>query len=484
MTLGVGAALLAATVAGRVHAQPAARLRGVVFDSVARAPLADAAVRVFRSNQAADGFDARTDSQGGFSVPVLPAGTWLVSFLHPRLDALRIEAPLAQVQVVEAGTITLTLAIPGAATLARRLCGVPPEDSLAVVTGDVRDATQRRPVAGAMVRASWPEWVFANKKMGREDAVREARADSTGQFVLCHVPQNSIVTALAYLGADTTGVIELSVPTAEYVVADFVLDRTATGAPTRERRGAGTVRGVVTTPNGQPLVNAVARVLGSGSPARSDSAGRFRVADAVAGTQTLEVRSVGFEPQRIPVVLRAGEVANVAIALASSGTRIDTVRVTAGRVVPWQVERIEARWKQGLGVIMDGATIRERTSTTLTTALWNVPGVRLGNRLGSGNTIIMRGQNGRECFPRIFLDGYSISRGITATTARNPNLDGFVELSLDEIVTPGDVLAMEVYDNPMKVPPEFFSGGDCGVVLVWTGYALKKVAPIDPRRRQ
>ena len=92
------------------EAQPAARLRGVVFDSVARAPLANASVRVFRADSASVGIDARTDATGTFEVSALRTGTWLLSFLHPRLDSLRLEPPVARVDVVEAGEIDVTLA--------------------------------------------------------------------------------------------------------------------------------------------------------------------------------------------------------------------------------------------------------------------------------------------------------------------------------------------------------------------------------------
>lgn len=467
-------------------AQPAATLQGVVFDSVGNGPLAGAVVRVFRSNDASDGINARTDHSGRFTIPSLRTGTWLLSFLHPRLDALRLEPPLARVEVVEAGDIDVTLAVPSGATLARVLCGANRDDSTTVVVGDVRDAAARTSLAGATVKASWPEWVFGKKRMEREVVARVSRTDSTGQFVLCNVPQNTTVTALAYMFADSTGIIELAVPAAEYTVADFVLDRSRdTSSPDPNVRfGRGILRGNIVTADGKPFVNAIARVLGNDGIARSDSTGAFRILNAMGGTQTLEVRAVGYEPQRLPLVLRPGEVTTVHVALAKSGTILDTVRVLAGREVPKQVERIEARWKQGLGLIMDAATIRERTSTTITSALWNVPGIRLGPRIGPGSTILMRGMNGQECQPRIFLDGYSVSSGVTLTTARNPNLQGFVEPSIDEIVVPSDVLALEVYDNALRVPPEYYSGGGCGVVLVWTSFALGKVAPIDPRRRR
>ncbi|MCA2992538.1 carboxypeptidase regulatory-like domain-containing protein [Gemmatimonas sp.] len=438
---------------------PAARLRGMVFDSVARAPLANAAVRVFRSDSAADGVDVRTDARGAFSVPGLRPGTWLLSFLHPRLDSLRLEPPLVRVEVVEAGEIAVTLAVPSAASLARALCGALPNDSTAAVVGDVRDASARRPVTGATVRATWPEWVFAKRRMEREDVTRVARSDSSGQFVLCGVPQGTTVRALAYREADTTGVVELEVPHTDYAVTDFVLDRT------RTRRGV--VRGVVHTPDGKAFPNAVARVLGSGTLVRTDSNGVFRIADAAAGTQTVELRALGYEPQRRPVTLVPGEPLALTFTVERARVLLDTVRVFAGRKLPPDVVAIERRWRMGQGVILDAATVRQRTSNHLTNALFAVPGVRLGMRNGFGNTVYFRGVGG-ECIPVIYLDGFRfVANG----------------LSLDEIVAPDEVAAMEVYVRPMQRPAEFTDLADCGVLVVWTRYYLGNVPVFDPRRR-
>lgn len=474
----LGGVLVAGT-AGRALAQPVARLHGVVFDSVAQAPLGNAAVRVYRADSAAVGFDARTDARGAFSVPALPPGTWLVSFLHPRLDSLRIDAPLAQVQVVEPGDIPVTLAIPRAASLARRLCGSPPDDSSAVVTGEVRDATQRRPVAGATVRASWPEWVFGKDTVGREDVARIARTDSSGVFVLCHLPMGTTVAALAYAERDSTGVVELPVPSSAYAVADFVLDRSSPTAAsagadglasgTSLRRGTGMVRGTVRTPDGQPFANAIARVLGSGSVVRTDSTGTFRINDATAGTQTVEVRAVGFEPRRLPVTLTPGVPLAVPFTIDRSRVVLDTVRVMAGRKLPPDVQGIERRWRRGLGTILDGATVRERTSTQITSALWGIPGVRLGMRAGYGNVVYVRGNGGSECIPPIYLDGFRFeSNGI----------------SIDEIVPPSEVAAIEMYPRAMQRPAEFTDLGACGVLVVWTRAFLGNVPVMDPRRRR
>jgi len=429
---------------------------------------------VFRADGASVGIDARTDAAGAFEVAALRTGTWLLSFLHPRLDSLRLEPPLARVDVVEAGDIDVTLAVPSGASLARALCGATPGDSSAVVVGDVRDALARRVLAGATVRVSWPEWVFAKEQMEREVVTRVARTDSTGQFVLCNVPQGTTVTALAYAEADTTGIIELAVPQADYVVADFVLDRSAVLARSDSgggtwRRGTGAVRGRVTTADGKPFVSAVARVLGSGMAVRSDSGGVFRITDAAAGTQTVEVRALGYDPIRQQVQLVPGEPFTASFTLAKSRVTLDTVRVVAGRKLPPDIEAIERRWRRGLGTILDGRTVRERTATNLTSALWSIPGVRLGTRFGYGNTIYLRGNGGQECIPPIYLDGFRFIA------------DG---LSLDEIVPPSDVAALEVYPRPMQRPAEFTDLGDCGVLAVWTTRFLGNIPVIDPRRKR
>lgn len=485
-TIGLICAAVAAQPV-RAQSQPVARLRGTVFDSVGKAPLTNAAVRVFRSENAAEGIDVRTDSAGLFTVPSLRAGTWLLSFLHPRLDSLRLEPPLARIDIVEAGDIDVTLAVPSGRSLAVALCGARLEDSTAVVVGEVRDAAARRPIAGATVQASWPEWVFGKRSLGKEDVTRLAQSDSSGQFVLCNVPQATTVTAVAFSAADSTGKIELEIPPTDYFVADFVVDRSIgdsrpAEAPKSEndvRRGRGTIRGTLMTPDGRPLVNAIARVLGSGSTVRTDSAGTFRITDAVAGTQTLEVRAVGFEPQRKSVLLYPGTPVTVAMTAAKSTVRLDTVRVFAGRDIPPEVRRLEQRWRQGFGVIMDAETIQERASSRLSTVLYGIPGVRLGMQMGPGSSIWMRGSDGKECSPTIFLDGFPFSTVSNESPSKGISFD----LTIDDLVLPADVAALEIYARPTSVPGELFTGGRCGAIAVWTKWGLGGIRVIDPRNK-
>jgi len=460
--------------ASAAQAVPAVRLRGVVVDSVVGAPLANAMVRVFRAGSPADGLDVRTDTLGRFTVPTLSVGTWWLSFLHPRLDSLRLEPPLVRVEAVEEGQIDIVLAIPSGPTLARQLCGAPRGDSSAVMLGVVRDAAARLPIAGATIQVVWPEWVFAKEAMTRENMIRAARTDSTGHFVLCHVPQGSTVTAQASTGRDSTGVVEVEIPASGYAVVQFTVDRSSQlTTPAGEsgsapwRRGSGAIVGAVRAPDGRPLPGVMARVLGSGSAVRTDSGGTFRLMDAAAGTQTLEVRAVGFEPQRQLVELVPGVPLSRAFTLERSRVVLDTVRVATGRTLPADIQAIERRWRAGQGVILDGETVRTRTATQLTSALWGIPGVRLGTRAGYGNVVYLRGNRGQDCIPVVFLDGFRfIANG----------------LSVDELVSPADVAAIEVYVRAMQRPAEFTDLADCGVFVVWTKRFLGNVPVMDPKR--
>jgi hypothetical protein len=177
---------------------------------------------------------------------------------------------------------------------------------------------------------------------------------------------------------------------------------------------------------------------------------------------------VGYDPIRQRVELVPGEPVAAAFTLEKSRVTLDTVRVVAGRKLPPDVEAIERRWRRGLGTILDGRTVRERTSTNLTSALWSIPGVRLGMRFGYGNTVYMRGNGGQECIPIVYLDGF---RFITSG------------LSLDEIVPPSDVAALEVYSRPMQRPAEFTELNDCGVLAVWTTRFLGNIPVMDPRKK-
>lgn len=467
--------------AAEAQAPVAVRVLGRVVDSLSARPLAGAAVRLFRPADPSDGRTVISDARGQFAVDSVAGGLWVASFVHPLLDSLRVESPLVRLDLAESGTVTVELATPSVRALLAATCGSRVGDEDGVVVGEVRDATTNAPMALATVALEWPEWLFEKKKgMAREPMRRVARTDSSGRYVLCGVPRASTVTAQAWQGADSTGVIEVEVPAGGYRVQDFAVGTARVGlvasasdsALRAPRTGGAVVRGRVLNIDGSPLVGAIVRVIGSGTMARTNESGAFTMTDAVAGTQSLEARAIGFEPDRRALRLSEAFPIELTLTLPKRNVLLDTVRVVAGRKLPPEVVALERRWRMGRGTFMDGNTVRERTSTYLSDAIVSVPGVETRmNTQGFGQHVFMRNFKGERCRATIFVDGFPLDLG------------GVGPQTLDEYVSRYDIAAMEVYPRPTNLPAEYLTTRDCGVVAVWTTFALGYVPVLDPRKK-
>ncbi len=480
--------LLLLPAAAPLHAQAptVAQIRGTVFDSVAMGPLRGALVRIVRGDDPSVGRSAQTDSLGAFVHDSVPAGVWLASFLHPVLDSLRLEPGIVRLEITEAGVLQLPLGTPSGRTLVVQACGPGSADDAGVIFGTVRNADDETPLMGATVEVEWPEWTLAKKALVTERAQRRTVTDSLGGYRLCGVPPGSTLRARSWTPIDSAGVIEVTVPASGYTVQDFDIGIGAaapTGtatigetsidstAPTAVRIGGATVRGRITTSAGAPLPNAIIRVLGSGSMVRSSSSGEFRVSDALAGTQTIEARAIGYSPVRRTVRLRSSVPSDISLTLATRNVELDTIRVVAGREIPWDVRNIERRWRTGMGRFLDGKTVRERASMYLSDALQGMPGVFVRfPKQGFGQDIYMRDNRGGECRAMLFVDGMPLDAA------------GRGGLSIDEFVDRRDVAAVEVYNRPTMVPAEYLTmARDCGVVAVWTRFGTGNVPVLPPK---
>src|ERR1051325_1132774 len=102
MTRVLVAAMTFAAVAGAEAQGRPGGVRGVVYDSVGRAPLAGAVVQLAPvGERMAAQRSVTADAAGRFTLDSLPAGGYVVGFFHPLLDSLGIEPPLRRVDVIE-----------------------------------------------------------------------------------------------------------------------------------------------------------------------------------------------------------------------------------------------------------------------------------------------------------------------------------------------------------------------------------------------
>jgi hypothetical protein len=458
-----------------------ARIVGQVYDSVSRAPLSNATVRIVRVDNPAVGRTTTSDVFGRFRYDSVPGGGWLATFLHPTLDSLRLEPGVVRLDINEAGELTLPLSTPSARTLVVGNCRGPQAADVGVIVGEVRRAADDAPLVGATVEVEWPEWVLQRGRMATDLRRRVATVDSLGRYTLCGAPTGSTLRGFAWAGADSTGAIELQTPDAGYTVLDFVVapveritvrpDSASNAAIVATvRRGRAIVRGRVTSLDRRPLPNAIVRVLGSGSQVRTNADGNFSIVDAGAGTQTVEARAIGYQPIRVAMALRDGTPSVANLRLPVQKVQLDTVRVQAGRELVPELRAIERRWRTGVGTIMNGAMVRDRANLFITDALRGINGVTIRQVGGFGQSIMMRSSNGMECAACVIIDGQALPPSQAAS------------VSLDEITRKEDISAIEVYPRPSMVPAEFTSMVQgCGVVAIWTKRATGGVTPVKPK---
>jgi len=124
---------------------------GVVRDSLAKRPLAEALIQLVSADDPARFVrTSRSDSLGRFAINEVPAGRYMLGFFHPMLDSIGVETAQRQLYVGETGRpVQSDLGIPSPARLRAAVCGKLGPDSSGVIIGVVRDAKDGSPISGA-----------------------------------------------------------------------------------------------------------------------------------------------------------------------------------------------------------------------------------------------------------------------------------------------------------------------------------------------
>lgn len=460
------ALLCAAPVAAQQAAPSAgATIRGVVTDSLAGAPLAEATVQLVQAGTPS-GRTTVTDAAGRFAFAEVPPGRYVIGFLHPALDSLGLEPIVREVRVAGQGEVRADLAIPGPARLRSAFCGSDAGTG-GMVMGVVRAAEGRAPVQGATVVSEWMELAIRTGRMSQQTARRTATTTADGGFVLCDVPAPGAVMLAVSRGDDGTDRIEANVPASGFVRRDLFLGeaRMAARADTaragdtvpllpRTRTGPGRLSGtVLAADGGRPLPGAQVSVV-NGVPTRANADGVWTLTGAPSGTRVLEVRATGYYP-----VLRAVDIvdgaAPVRVTLSKLAAMLDTLKVTArsgGRAARGGFE--ERRRSLGMGRFFTADDIESRRVMVVSDLLAQVPGLSRVRSPDGGEALLMRSAFGDGCTPAVYLDGLMM-RGLSGA-------------DVDVLVDAEEVAAIEVYRDS-QVPPQFQDGlSGCGSIVLWT----------------
>lgn len=444
-----------------------ARISGIAFDSVAMKPLNGAIIQLVPANEPAKLRSATTDTRGSYAFDSVRVGTYLLGFVHPRLDSLGLEIPLMRVDVRTDGEVRAPVAIPSGRTLLRRFCGDSvARDSVGLFMGFVRPAKGDALNGAARVRTQWTVISLGSKGIERNAPTHVSPASAAGAFAICGVPYEGTFTARAFAGSDSSGTVELSIPPGRLLYRDLYVGTATRVASTPDVRGGsaamsstlkgnGALRGVVRSNTGRPVRGARITMWGSGRVDSTNASGQFTMQSLPAGSYTIETRAIGFLPKRAVVDIPDGAEGNAEVALDVYVPTVDTVRVKANRIATQLEAEFERRKKSGTGYFVDDAQLAKRPPMYIADALRGIPGISIQPGSTAGDFVYMRGNAGTaSCLPAIFLNG-----------VRTVTDNGVI----DDMVNSQDVRAIEVYSRPASAPPQFTAINGCGSIVIWTG---------------
>ena len=450
-----------------------AQITGVVFDSLVGRPLGGATVIASGAP-----VEAITDSLGRYRMDVdsVGEGPHTFSFFHPTLDSIGI-APPPRTIVLHAGvSVVLDLAMPSAATLVASVC---PESlttgGRGLIIGEVRDADLDKPLAGAFVVVRWSELTVGASTLAKLPKALSVKTDQNGLFRLCGVPARTELKAQARQLPKMSGFIDIVLAEHGVVVQEFLVgDRPvpppphvaelAPGAAVLVAVGAApgaapapvgtsSLVGTVVGGDGAPLQGAQVMLLGTNLSVKADYKGAFRLGGLPAGTQTVEVRLLSYQPRSYIVNLAPRKEAHLSAILDTRAQVLDPVTVIARQTS--DIPGYDDRKAHALGTFFNHDQIMEHSTNAVTDVLRSTPGMQVMFLSNQYVVVSRRAVSQPGCTTaQWWVDGVRYD-------AQASNMD-------DEI-KPIDIEAMEVYSGATDTPVQFQGGqAACGTIVVWT----------------
>jgi hypothetical protein len=315
------------------------------------------------------------------------------------------------------------------------------------------------------VSTEWTDYTITAIGRSRDRKRRqETKTSGTGFFLLCGVPLKLRLD----VRSDAAGVMAGPTP----IVLDdrlignlnFAVSRKDGGARTvtagdssvldAAAIGSATLTGTVKGEDGRPLTNAELVVLGTQRSARTDAKGAFRLSRIPAGTRTVEVRSIGFEPVWFSTDLATNATRDTTVSINAQAQELAKVDVNQRKALPSWMERsgFEDRRIKGLGAFLTQGDIEKHGFSDLVAVLQGARGLRVDFG-GTFPTITMTGGAAR-CYPSYFLDGIKFNGALR---------------ELSGIATPETIKGIEIYSNTATIPPQYYvMASNCGSIVIWT----------------
>ena len=193
----------------------------------------------------------------------------------------------------------------------------------------------------------------------------------------------------------------------------------------------------------------------------SDQAGQFRLRANAAGTYRVRASRIGYrEFESEPINLEGQTDTTLRILLAPLAVQIDPVTVATPAMNSYlRTSGFYGRKEGGIGHFLDPEVVQKLAPKARlgVDIIVGVPGVRLGRVRGIP-------------IPQLRTCRTLRSVQFTSADAAQLYLDGIlVEPEALAMLTPDDILAVEVFMGPAEVPLQYGgTNAPCGVILVWT----------------
>jgi hypothetical protein len=451
-------------------------LTGVVYDSIGRSALAGATVQIIGAADSVTGrsYSAQSDAAGRYRLEQVAPGSYVAGFFHVTLDTLGLESGTRAVSVQD-GDNFVDLTTPSSKGLIERLC--PPQDqadSTALLIGHVKRTDTEAPIVGATVTVEWGETLIEVRNIRMRNRLGTAVSLEPGWFALCGVPSNVPLSVRAAHGADSSGTVEVELArdavrhVTFYVGGAFPKLGTSvvepdSGAPVVVPMtmwyGNARLTGQVLDERGEPLSGARVSVVGTEAAASTSANGYFTLDSLPGGTQSVEVKALGYLPTSSIVHLAAERPATTLVRIPEPAAILPEVRVRARLVYARNLITYQQHKNTGYsGHFLDPQDIERMPVGRFSGLLTNIPGVRVSYNTGSG--MIVMNASGSEpgapifCEPSVYIDGV---RSRMATS------------ELEALYYTDEVAALEVYTRPNQRPVEYQDQNSrCGAIVIWT----------------
>lgn len=337
-------------------------VRGVVYDSMAQAPLTDAAVFLWNTSHR-----AVTDAEGRFLIGDVPSGEYTLLFYHTRLGEMGISPGPLPVVVQPSDTVEVRLATPSTFTMKVTPCML--EDAgpgTGTLAGWVGDGATGMSLPQARVELSWtPDGSTRPQHLQLE-------TDAGGWYRTCAAPSGTPITATASF-FDRTGLRrELTVAEGGVVEAAFLL---------WELEDASVVGRIVDATTRSGVGDAEVWLRGTEHRSVTRSDGAFDLGDVHPGTYMLFARHLQYGTKQDTLIVSSGTDVSVEMRVDTRPILIApiTVTVEAERatrramggltITKAQIDEVRGRARDAADILqsqhLPGVIIRRRSDSSL-----------------------------------------------------------------------------------------------------------------------